>query len=197
MAGYAGFSEYPVDLTVEYQEEVNRFLWLIKWLLLLPHFIVLWFLSLPTIITTPLSWLAVVILGHYPTLLWEYHSGLLRWGWRVSYYSYEAGNTDQYPPFSFHSREDYPADLVVEYSETSSRLTGLFRWLLIIPHWIITAILSEIVGILVLFALIMVLFAGRYPKALFDIIMGMNIWIYRVQAYGWLLVDEYPPFRFE
>ena len=193
----AGYYDYPVDLIGEYDERVNRFLWLIKWILLIPHIAVLWFLSLPTIATIPVSWLAVVILGRYPRFLWVYHTGLLRWGWRVGFYGYAAGNTDQYPPFSFESSDEFPADLEIEYAETSSRLTGFFRWILIIPHWIIAAILTEIAGILVLFALIIVLFTGRYPEGMFNIIMGMNRWIYRVQAYGWLLVDDYPPFSFD
>ena len=193
----AGYYDYPVDLIGEYDERVNRFLWLIKWILLIPHIVVLWFFSLPTIATIPVSWLAVVILGRYPRFLWAYHTGLLRWGWRVGFYGYAAGNTDQYPPFSFDSRDEFPADLEIEYAETSSRLTGFFRWILIIPHWIIAAILTEIAGILVLFALIIVLFTGRYPEGMFNIIMGMNRWIYRVQAYGWLLVDDYPPFSFD
>ena len=193
----AGYYDYPIDLIGEYDERVNRFLWLIKWILLAPHFIILWFLYLPTIVTTPLSWLAVVILGRYPRFLWVYHTGLLRWVWRVGFYGYSAGNTDQYTPFSFESRDDFPADLEIEFPESSSRLTGFFRWILIIPHWIITAILADIAGILVLFALIIVLFSGRYPEGMFNIIMGMNRWIYRVQAYGWLLVDEYPPFSFD
>ncbi len=188
---------YPVQLVGSYQGQVNRFLWLIKWILVIPHIIVLWLLSLPVLLTTPIAWLAVIILGRYPPLLWSYHVGLLRWGWRVNFYAYEVGNTDQYPPFSFASREDYPADLAVEFPANSSRLTALFRWLLIIPHWIVTAILTEIVGILVLFALIILLFSGRYPEGLFNIVMGMNRWIYRVNAYGWLLADKYPPFSFD
>ncbi len=193
----AAHGNYPVELLGEYQEGVNRFLWLIKWILLIPHIVVLWLLSITTIVTTPLAWLAVIIMGRYPAFLWAYHAGILRWSWRINFYSYEAGNTDRYPPFAFGYREDYPADLVIEYPETSSRLTGFFRWLLIIPHLIVTAVLSEIVGILVLFALIVVLFTGRYPETMFNIIMGVNRWIYRVSAYGWLLVDDYPPFRFD
>ena len=193
----AAHGNYPVELVGEYQEGVNRFLWLIKWLLLIPHIVVLWLLSITTIVTTPLAWLAVIIMGRYPEFLWAYHTGILRWRWRVNFYSYEAGNTDQYPPFAFESREDYPADLVIEYPESSSRLTGLFRWLLIIPHWIVTAILSEIVGILVFFALVITMFTRRYPEGIFNIVMVMNRWIYRVSAYGWLLVDDYPPFSFD
>jgi len=193
----AASGAYPVELVGAYQERVNRFLWLIKWILLIPHIVVLWLLSLPVIITTPFSWLAVIITGRYPAFLWGYHTGLLRWNWRVNFYSYEAGSTDRYPPFSFQSRDDYPADLIIEYPETSSRLTGFFRWLLIIPQWIVISFLSEITGILVVFALLALLFTGRYPESLFRIIMSLNRWTYRVTAYGWLLVDDYPPFSFD
>ena len=193
----AAYSDYPVELAGEYQERVNRVLWLIKWILIIPHGIVLWFLYIPTILTIPLSWLIIIIMGRYPEFLWGYHSGLLRWTWRVNFYSYGAGATDRYPPFSFQSRDDYPADFNIEYPETLSRLSTLFRWLLVIPHWIIIYFLGAIADILVFFALVIVLFSGRYPESLFDIIMGMNRWVYRVNAYGWLLVDEYPPFSFD
>ena len=188
---------YPVEVAAEYPERLNRFLWLIKWLLVIPHAIILSLISIPAIITLPLSWLAIIILGRYPSLLWNYHAGLLRWSWRVNFYSYEAGATDQYPPFSFGTRDDYPADLIIEYPETSSRLTTLFRWLLVIPHWIIVYFLELIRNILVLIALLATLFTGRYPESLFDIIMGMNRWIYRVAAYVGLLIDDYPPFSFD
>ena len=193
----AAFADYPLELSVEYTERPNRLLWIIKWLLALPHALVLMLLSLPMIVTPFLSWLAVLVLGRYPQFLWNYHAGLLRWGWRVNFYAYEVGNTDQYPPFSFGPRDDYPADLHLEYPETSSRLTALVRWLLVIPHWIIMYFLGMIRSILVLLALLALLFTGRYPEALFDIIMGMNRWDYRVAAYSLLLVDDYPPFSFD
>ena len=193
----AGHGAYPVELTGEYSERVNRFLWLIKWILIIPHGIVLWLLSIPVIVTTPVAWLMIVITGRYPSFLWGYHLGLLRWYWRVNFYSYEAGNTDRYPPFSLRPSEGYPADLVIEYPERSSRLTALFRWILVIPHWIITYFLNTIGGLLTLFALVVGLFTGRYPRGLFDIIMGINRWRYRVSAYAWFLVDAYPPFSFD
>ncbi len=188
---------YPVELIGGYGTRVNRFLWLIKWILLIPHYVILLAVSLPALITTPISWLAVIILGRYPSFLRAYHTGLLRWGWRVDFYSYEAGSTDRYPPFSFRSQEGYPADLIIDYPEISSRLTGLFRWLLAIPHWIVISVLARIVGILVFLALAIALFTGRYPEALFNIIMGINRWRYRAMAYIWLLVDKYPPFSFD
>ena len=193
----AGYGSYPVELVGEYGERVNRLLWLVKWLLLIPHAVVLTLLQWLTILTIPLSWLIILIIGRNPEFLWGFHAGLLRWNWRVNFYAYGVGNTDRYPPFSFSSREDYPADLLIEYPESSSRLTTLFRWLLIIPHWIIVYFLGMITGILVLAALLLVLITGRYSESLFDIIMRLNLWQYRVSAYGSLLVDEYPPFSFD
>ena len=121
----AAYSDYPVELVGYYEERVNRLLWLIKWLLIIPHAIVLWFLSIPTILTIPVAWVAIIIMGRYPSFLWGYHTGLLRWTWLVNFYSYGAGATDRYPPFSFQSRDDYPADFNIKYPETLSRLSTL------------------------------------------------------------------------
>ena len=188
---------YPVQLTGEYQERVNRFLWLIKWFLTIPHNVVLYFLSIPIMVTLPASWLIIVITGRYPAFLWSYHAGLLRWNWRVDFYSYGVGGTDRYPPFSLASRDDYPADIHIEYPEQSARLTVLFRWLLVIPHLVVVYFIDMIAGLLVFFALLVLLFTGRYPESLFGIIMSMNRWMYRVSAYNALLVDRYPPFSFD
>ena len=192
----AGYDSYPVELVGDYQQRVNRVLWLVKWLLVIPHVVVLSLLQLPTISTVPLSWIIIIIIGRNPEFLWGYHSGLLRWSWRVNYYAYGVGNTDQYPPFAFGSRDDYPAELLIEYPERSSRLTTLFRWLLVIPHWIIVYFLGIINGLLVFLALLL-LITGNYSEGLFDIIMRLNLWMYRVSAYSALLVDEYPPFSFD
>ena len=106
------------------------------------------------------------------------------------------GATDQYPPFSL-GPADYPAELEIEYPERSSRLTGLFRWLLAIPHFFISSILGEVLGLLVLVGLVVLLISGNYPRSLFDFNMGLNRWSYRVSAYSMLLRDEYPPFSFD
>ncbi len=194
-------ADYPVHLTGEYNVSPNRLLWIIKFILLVPHYIVVWLLSIPTIVTVPVSWLAVVILGQNPRFLWGYHAGLLRWSWRVNFYGGwywgEGSNTDRYPPFSFAPSQDYPADIFIDYPERSSRLTGLFRWLLVLPHWIIVSVLDAIRNVLILIALLALLFTGRYPESIFDIVMALNRWTYRVAAYSMLLVDRYPPFSFD
>ena len=192
----AAFDTYPVAVDGEYQERVNRFLWLIKWVLVIPNELVLYLFSIPTIVTYLLAWLIIIVTGRYPNSLWGYHLGLIRWSWRLNFYAYQMGGTDRYPPFSLADR-DYPASISIDYPERSSRLKALFRWILIIPHWIIVWILSTVVKVLVVIALVVVLFTGSYPRQIFDFNLAMNRWRYRVSAYGALLRDEYPPFGFD
>ncbi|MCH8063114.1 MAG: DUF4389 domain-containing protein, partial [Chloroflexi bacterium] len=133
-----------------------------------------------------------------------FNVGVLRWTWRVGFYSYSALGTDRYPPFSLESR-DYPANLEVEYPERLSRgLVFVKWWLLAIPHYIVMTFLSGgagprsgggLNGVLVLFAAVVLLFRGRYPQDIFDLVIGFNRWSFRVVAYAALMRDEYPPFR--
>jgi hypothetical protein len=145
----------------------------------------------------------------------------MRWTWRVGFYSYDALGTDRYPPFSLNEEPDYPATLDVEYPERLSRGLVLVKWwLLVIPQALIVGIFLGgweagggtwgwdadkggwvanigLIGVLVLIAAVMLLFAGRYPRGIFDLVMGLNRWVFRVGAYVLLMRDEYPPFRLD
>ena len=195
-------STYPVSIEGDYEPRLNRFLWLIKWLLALPHLFVLLFLGIGQAILLPIAWIAIVLTGRYPGFIFSYNLGVMRWGWRVGYYAFDVLGTDRYPPFTMADAPDYPARLNVPYPERLSRLTTLVRLILAIPHLIVAYIF---VGdgnrwrgfrfILVLFAAIALLFTGRYPQSLYNFIMGMSRYGLRVWAYVLLLRDEYPPFR--
>jgi len=130
---------------------------------------------------------------------------VIRWSWRVGFYSYQALGTDKYPPFTLKS-VDYPADLQVEYPEKLSKGLALVKWwLLAIPHYIIVAVFQGcggeekgwpgLVFILAIIAGVALLFTGKYPESIFKLVMGMNRWSYRVCAYVALMTDQYPPFR--
>ncbi len=211
---------YPVDLTGELDPGLSRWQWLVKWLLAIPHYIVLIFLWIAYSVVTVIAFFAILFTGRYPRGLFDFNAGVLRWSWRVAFYSYSALATDQYPPFTL-AKTDYPADIEVPYPEHLSRGLVLVKWwLLAIPHYIVVAILAGnwtygsawgerwwgwawtpagggLIGVLVLFAAIALLVTGRYPRSLFDLVLGMNRWVYRVIAYATLMRDEYPPFRLD
>ena len=192
---------YPVSLEGELDPNLSRWLWLVKWLLAIPHFIVLFFLGIAFVVLTVVAFFAILFTGKYPKGIFDFNVGVLRWGWRVGFYSVSALGTDRYPPFSLRSG-DYPATFDVEYPEKLSRGLVLVKsWLLAIPHYIVTSVLhggsnGGLNSALVFFAVIALLFTGRYPVSIFHLVMGFNRWLYRVIAYASLMRDEYPPFRF-
>jgi uncharacterized protein DUF4389 len=208
---------YPAALAARLDEPLSRWLWLVKWLLAIPHMIVLAFLWVAFVALSVVAWFAVVITGRYPRGIFDFNVGVLRWTWRVTYYGYGALGTDRYPPFSLDQEPDYPATLDVAYPGVQSRLTALGRLVLAFPHlliigvfvgggayWIdhatsshITSPWSGLIGLLVLIAGFALLFTGRYPRGLFQLVVGLNRWVLRVVAYTGLMTSEYPPFRFD
>ena len=127
---------------------------------------------------------AILFTGKYPKSLFDFNVGVLRWSWRVGFYSYQALATDKYPPFTLESVDDYPADLEVVYPERLSQGLVLVKWwLLAIPHLIIVGLFqggfSEgsgggLVFILAIIAAIILLFTGKYNKDIFKLVVGMN-----------------------
>jgi hypothetical protein len=195
-------------------------MWLVKWFLAIPHFILLFFLWFAFVITTIVAGFAILFTGRYPRSLFDFNVGVMRWNWRVAFYAYAAVGTDLYPPFTL-KRANYPADFEVDYPERLSRGLVLVKWwLLSIPHLLVVAAFTNtawrwrtednfigttygqsagpsLLGLLVLIAAVILLFTGRYQRPLFDLILGVDRWIYRVLAYTALMRDEYPPFRLD
>jgi hypothetical protein len=193
---------YPVRVTGELSVPPGRWKWLFKWILAIPHYVCLFGLGIAFIAVWMVSFFAILFTGKYPRALFDFNAGVLRWSWRVGFYSYSALGTDQYPPFSLEPDPAYPADLKIEYPEQLSRGLVLVKWwLLAIPHFILVGVFmgtgqgTGLIGILTLIAGIIVLFTGTYPKDLFKLVIGLNRWVLRVAAYAALMRDEYPPFR--
>jgi hypothetical protein len=199
---------YPVRLEGDLDEPLSRWLWLVKWLLAIPHFIVLIFLWLAFVVLTIVAGFAILFTERYPRGIFDFNLGVLRWTWRVGFYSYSALGTDRYPPFSRGPEPDYPARLEIDYPERLSRGLVLVKWwLLAIPHYLLIGIFEGgwgwkfwgpgLIGLLVLFAGVALLFTTRYPRDIFNFVMGLNRWTFRVWAYAALMRDEYPPFRLD
>jgi hypothetical protein len=208
---------YPVRVEGRLEPGLSRGLWLVKWLLLVPHLFVLVFLWIAFVVLTIIAWFAILITGRYPPGIFAFNLGVFRWTWRVSFYGYSALGTDRYPPFTLADDPDYPARLDVDYPEHLSRGLDLVKtWLLAIPHYIVVGFFvggtaaaasqaggtdliygTGLITLLALFAAIVLLFVGRYPRGIFDIVMGMDRWAIRVAAYAALMTDAYPPFRLD
>lgn len=209
---------YPLRIEAELSSELSRGLWLVKWLLVIPHIIALVFLWVAFVILTVVAFFAILVTGRHPRGLFDFKVGVLRWSWRVAFYSYSALGSDRYPPFTLADVPDYPARLEVEYPQELSRGLVLVKWwLLALPHYLIVGVFAGgawagvnaanddwawtssggLIGLLVLIAGVVVLFTGRYPRSIFDFVMGMNRWCYRVVAYAALMTDAYPPFRLD
>jgi hypothetical protein len=219
-------SRYPTWLEGRLDPSLSRWLWLVKWLLALPHYILLVFLWIAFLLLTVVAFFAILFTERYPRGLFEFNVGVLRWTWRVGFYAYSALGTDRYPPFTLADVPDYPARFDVAYPERLSRWLVLVKWwLFAIPHYLIVAafgggwafggwpwawrwgdagddaytewVAGGLIGIVVLIAAVWLLFTSRYPAGLFDFAMGMNRWSYRVCAYAALMRDEYPPFHLD
>ncbi|MDW8804325.1 DUF4389 domain-containing protein [Streptomyces scabiei] len=198
----------PVRLTAICDPQLSRWLWLVKWLLALPHYVVLVFLWLAFTVVGVVAFFAILFTGRYPRPLFDFTTGVLRWSWRVAFYTYGALGTDRYPPFTLAEVPTYPAHLDVAYPEQLSRGLVLVKWwLLAVPHYLVLAIIGGgihvtwnsggLIALLTFFAGVALLFTGVYPRGIFDLVIGLDRWVLRVAAYAALLTDVYPPFRLD
>ena len=180
-------------LDIDRQEAYNRWLPLIKWLLVIPHLFALLVLVLAAIFVWLYALVAVIATGSYPRGAFDYFVGLLRWSNRVT--AYIRLMTDAYPPFSLEHDPAYPVRLEVDYPETVERWRPLVAWLLIIPYVLVAHVLNIVASICVLFAFFVILFTKQFPEGLFEMVLVSNRWNARAGAYALFMLTRYPEFK--
>ena len=208
----ASATGYPASLEGTLDPKLSRWMWLVKWLLAIPHFVVLCAMWIAFVVVTIAAGVVILFTGRYPASLFQFTVGVLRWNWRVAFYANGVIGSDTYPPFTL-ARTNYPATFEVAYPSSLSHWKVLVKsWLFALPHLAIIALATggtwgawtggaangiSLLGVLVLIAAIVLLFTGVYRLGLFNLVMGAHRWLYRVFTYTALLRDEYPPFRLD
>jgi hypothetical protein len=184
--------DYPVRLEVDYPERLSRLLIFVKWLLAIPLYIEAFVLGIALYITVILAFFAVLFTGRYPEGLWNFLVGVERFRQRVSAYLFL--QVDRYPPFGLADDPSYPVRLQAAYPPRIAGWRPLVNWLLAIPVFIGAALIGIIAWIGAVIAWFAILFTGRYPQALFDIVTIGLRWNARATLFALWGVEQYPPF---
>ena len=205
-----GGSDYPVQLSVDYQGSRNRLSVLLRIILAIPILVVGAFIGgyfdtgspelneamLPisvggVLFIGPL--LMIVFRKKYPRWWFDWNLELSRFTLRVS--AFLLVLRDEYPS----TDEEQSAHLQIEYPNVETdlnRIFPIFKWLLAIPHYIVLAVLWILVIPVTILAWLLILVTGQYPQGIFEFVVGVLRWSNRVGAYAFLLTtDRYPPFR--
>jgi hypothetical protein len=184
---------YPVIFEADYVERRNRLSTFFRLILMIPLVIWLYFYGIAAYIVLVIAWFAIVITGNYPRGLYDFIAGYTRFLTRVT--AYGALLCDPYPSFGGSPDPAYPIRMEFAPLAQYSRLKTLFRIILAIP----IAIMRYIVGLLLqvgaFAAWFVILFTGKMPRGLYDLMVFANSYTARSDAYIFLLTETYPPFE--
>jgi len=194
---------YAVNISYDREAHINR-LWgipfigqLVRWVLLIPHFIVLFLIGIVAVIQFFVAWIPVLMLGRFPGWGYRWMGGFLAYGLRLQ--AYALLMTPTYPPFSLQG-EEYPISVRYDEGVRIWRLWGIpivghaVRLFVLIPHFIVLWVLGVIVWFLALVLWVPVLILGRQSDLIYTLVGGYYRWGLRVAAYWLMMVDRYPPF---
>jgi uncharacterized protein DUF4389 len=176
---------HPVQVEGDLLPGASSWLWLFRWVLVIPHAICLALLWTAFAVLTAPAFVAVLLTGRYPRRMFDFNVGVLRWTWRVTFYG-PTYATDRYPPFTLADVPDYPARLHIEYRLRQRKGVALMGWWLTgIPRYLLA--IAVAIGS-----------AFGWPwEPDWNAVLAANRWVISVAACAALLTDEYPPLRLE
>jgi hypothetical protein len=185
-------SDPLLGFEIDYPERLSRWKIFVKWLLAIPHFIVLSIFNMLVSIIVFIAWFVILFTKRYPESLYELVLTYMRWTANVN--AYVMLQRDEYPPFG---EGPYPVRLDLPYPAELSRWLIFIKWLLVIPNLIVYVFVVLALAVALFIAWWVILITGSMPRGLFDFITGVNRWGYRINAYTWLMTDKYPPFSLD
>jgi hypothetical protein len=185
---------HPVRFSVDYEPRQPRLGAVLRWLLAVPHLVVVGLLAPVALVVAVVAWFAIVVTGRYPRALFALQVGYLRWFARTQAYVYLL--TRRYPPFSFGSSADgYPVRLDVDYPERLSRRSTLFRVVLLVPAAVVLYLVAIVGGIALVMSWIVATVLGRLPLGLHEVGELVVRYGNRLRAYQLLVTDAFPWFQ--
>jgi uncharacterized membrane protein HdeD (DUF308 family) len=186
-------ADYPIRFDVEYPDRLSRWKIFVKWLLAIPHLIILYLLQFVISVLVLIAFFAILFTKKWPRGMFDFAVQVQRWGLNVASYGFLLLR-DEYPPFSGDSGQ-YPGTLEIDYDGNLSRWQIFLKWLFALPHYIVLLFLFIAAYVVIFIAFFAILFTGRYPRGMFDFVVGTIRWWMRVHSYSYLLMtDRYPPF---
>lgn len=188
---------YPVQYEADFNPEPNRWTTFFRPLLAIPWLIVGLFWGLLFAFTHVFAWIAVTILGRYPQWLYEFNSGVVRFGVRLTAWFYL--QTDEWPPFGLSDDPSYPIRVnIAPAAAKQSRAKAFFRLILVLPIALVVSYGSRVVlGGLFLIAWLTIVFRGYLPEGVNAAMTYVNGLDARVFGYAAILTDDYPPVGLE
>jgi hypothetical protein len=173
----------------------------VRWLCVIPHVIVLFFVAILVAIAMLLTWIPVLFMGRQAGWVYGLVGGFMRWCIRVETWVFLLSGT--YPPFTGAEADGQHVRVRIDRDQPINRFWGIpiiglaIRILILIPHFFVLWILGLITWLLLWFAWIPVLINGRQADLIYSLVGGYIRWQTRVSAYLLLLSGPYPPFRLD
>lgn len=186
-------SAYPVGYEADFSAERSRLTTFFRYLLAIPHFILAIVYGIGAFLAVIGAWFALMITGRYPEGLYDFVSGVLRWGSRLN--AYVLLVTDAYPPFDLGEHPEYPVRVpIAPRQESYSRLKVFFRFLLGIPVMLINYALSILAEVCSFLSWFVIVFTGKQNAGLHNGIVLGTAYSARASAYFMYLTEDWPPF---